>query len=77
MMNQELIDYTHQELIQHKQQIVTDYVNSRQASMFFKHYGKELDRCLGILWQEMFVNRRMCLLAIGGYGRQEMYPHSD
>ena len=77
MMNQELIDYTHQELIQHKQQIVADYVNSRQASMFFKRYGKELDRCLGILWQEMFVNRRMCLLAIGGYGRQEMYPHSD
>ncbi len=77
MMNQELIDYTHQELIQHKQQIVTDYVNSRQASMFFKRYGKELDRCLGILWQESFVNRRMCLLAIGGYGRQEMYPHSD
>lgn len=77
MMNQELIDYTHQELLQHKSQIVADYLHCRQASMFFKRYGAELDRCLGILWQESFVNRSMCLLATGGYGRQEMYPHSD
>ena len=77
MMNQELIDYTHQELLQRKSQIVAEYLHCRQASMFFKRYGAELDRCLGILWQESFVNRSMCLLATGGYGRQEMYPHSD
>ncbi|MBP6551724.1 MAG: [protein-PII] uridylyltransferase [Vitreoscilla sp.] len=76
-MNQELIDYTHQELLQRKSQIVAEYLHCRQASMFFKRYGAELDRCLGILWQESFVNRSMCLLATGGYGRQEMYPHSD
>lgn len=77
MLNAELVDYIQLELTQHKHAIVQDYVKYRNPAMFFRRYGAEVDRTLIRLWQECFVNRPMCLLAIGGFGRQEMYPHSD
>lgn len=40
---------------------------------------KQIDYKLSVLWQDMpILSQYGCVLvAIGGYGRQEMYPHSD
>lgn len=77
MIHSDVYTYLQQELQQQKQCINKEYLYSRHPSKFFEQYGALLDRCLGMLWQESFVNRPMCLLATGGYGRQEMYPASD
>lgn len=76
-MNAQLIDCLKQELHSRKQAITQDYLSHRHPSRFFEAYGAALDRCLGRLWQEFFINMPVCLIATGGYGRQEMYPHSD
>ncbi len=40
------------------------------------HFIDELLRCLWHFYQ-LDTNHNICLLAVGGYGRQELHPHSD
>ncbi|MDO4640212.1 MAG: [protein-PII] uridylyltransferase [Neisseria sp.] len=65
------------ELSLKKQQAVDIYLAKRQPQLFFEQYTQALDNMLAALWQEMFIGMPMCLLAVGGFGRREMYPHSD
>ena len=66
-----------QELQQQKQQAILDYQQSRQPAVFFERYVHSLNTLLTSLWQENFAHSGCALLAIGGFGRSEMYPHSD
>lgn len=36
-----------------------------------------VDRVLRHLWQSLAMDRQLCLVAVGGYGRGELYPASD
>ncbi|MBE2894097.1 bifunctional uridylyltransferase/uridylyl-removing protein GlnD [Spirabiliibacterium falconis] len=36
------------------------------------------DQLIGDLWQHLgFSDQRLCVMAVGGFGRKEMFPHSD
>lgn len=72
-----LVQSAAQELALKKQQAVDAYLAKRQPQIFFEQYTQALDHMLGVLWQEIFPAGNMCLLATGGFGRREMYPHSD
>ncbi|MDO4997216.1 MAG: [protein-PII] uridylyltransferase [Neisseria sp.] len=72
-----LIQSAWQELRFQKQQAIEVYQEKRQATLFFEQYGKALDKMLAVLWSEFFLGSKLCLLATGGYGREEMYPQSD
>ncbi|VEJ20934.1 [protein-PII] uridylyltransferase [Neisseria animaloris] len=74
---QTVIQSAVQELQSEKQQAVAAYRSKRQPMMFFERYGKALEKMLSRLWQELFGNSHLCLLATGGFGREEIYPFSD
>ena len=74
---QTVIQSAVQDLKFKKQQAIDAYRVKRLPMVFFDSYGRALETALGTLWQEIFGASRLCLLAIGGFGRDEMYPHSD
>lgn len=71
--------YTHlfTQLTAQKRAAINAYQYHRQPLHFFRRYSKALDEVLTTLFEELFSGSHGCLLALGGYGRGEMYPHSD
>ncbi|MDO4696171.1 MAG: [protein-PII] uridylyltransferase [Neisseria sp.] len=64
------------ELQQQKQHAVENYLLQRRPDDFFSQYSRALDQMLCTIFPHFF-DSGCCLLAAGGYGRGEMYPHSD
>lgn len=66
------------EFDQKKWHIINDYLADRRPLKFFRDFTQLIDQTLKNLWQTHFANENnLCLLAVGGLGRGEMYPHSD
>ncbi len=66
-----------QELMREKEAALAQYRGSGDPQAFFRRYGAALEALLVKLWQQYFSGCPYCLLAVGGFGRGEVYPHSD
>ena len=50
--------------------------NTNPASLLKKH-AKLIDKLLSKVWQHSELNNEITLIAVGGYGREELFPFSD
>ncbi len=55
----------------------TDFSKNKNINHLFRQHRKLIDQLLVQLWGELSTNTNCCLIAVGGYGRGELYPHSD
>ncbi len=47
------------------------------AARMLRQHATVVDQLLRDLWQATGISPDICLVAVGGYGRGELYPHSD
>ncbi len=47
------------------------------SAAVLREHRKLVDRLLKDMWRELRMTGSLALLAVGGYGRGELYPHSD
>jgi [protein-PII] uridylyltransferase len=54
-----------------------EYEASGDAARFLRRHRQIVDVAIRELWREARLPRHLALIAVGGYGRGELYPNSD
>jgi [protein-PII] uridylyltransferase len=60
-----------------RETLKTAYFAKPDAARLLKGLARSIDRVLRQAWAGAGMPRTLALLAVGGYGRGELYPHSD
>ncbi len=76
-MSPHLIKECRQRLQREQAALVERYLTGGNASALLHGRTRLVDQVLGDLWQRMALPPQLALVAVGGYGRGELYPGSD
>ena len=55
----------------------TRFHETADGPMVLREHSRLIDRVLKEMWRRLRMPKSLALLAVGGYGRGELYPHSD
>ncbi|HEX8874242.1 MAG TPA: HD domain-containing protein, partial [Nitrosospira sp.] len=64
-------------LLEGRELLRQHYHESRNGSVLLRDHAKLIDSILRRVWHEMSMPGSIALLAVGGYGRGQLFPHSD
>ncbi|MDF0604803.1 [protein-PII] uridylyltransferase [Neisseriaceae bacterium TC5R-5] len=71
------INQWRQQLAAKRQQLAESYLREPHPQHYLKQHSKLIDTILGSLWQHFALTEQASLIAVGGYGRAQLFPHSD
>nr|WP_199064356.1 [protein-PII] uridylyltransferase [Chromobacterium sp. ASV5] len=66
-----------QSLAAKRQQLAERYRQERNPQAYLESHSQAVDEALQALWREAGLESDACLIAVGGYGRGQLFPHSD
>lgn len=72
-----LIQQWRSQVQQQQSQLALDYAQHPQPARLFKQHCQFHDALMQQIWQHFMPQSSACLVAVGGYGRKELYPYSD
>ncbi|WON75107.1 [protein-PII] uridylyltransferase [Nitrosospira sp. Is2] len=66
-----------QALLQGRESLRQRYYSNGNGAALLRGHNRLLDDILRQVWREMALPDSIALLAVGGYGRQQLFPYSD
>ena len=73
----EQLKHWRESLQQSRKQIADAYLAKPQAKTLLKQHSHHLDQLLRQIWSAYHFPASVNMIAVGGYGRGDMFPHSD
>ena len=70
-------DYWRGQLQSGRAAMLEDFRRDANTARLLKRHCKLVDELLRDLWRQIALPPSICLVAVGGYGRGELFPHSD
>ena len=64
-------------LLQGRELLHQRYCRDKNGALLLRGHSQLVDKILRHVWREMAMPGSIVLLAVGGYGRRQLFPHSD
>ena len=64
-------------LLQGRELLHQRYCKDKNGAVLLRGHSQLVDKILRHVWREMAMPGSIVLLAVGGYGRRQLFPHSD
>jgi [protein-PII] uridylyltransferase len=64
-------------LKEQRAQLEQDFLKNKNPASLLKKHTKLVDELLNVVWEHSALNNEVTLIAVGGYGREELFPYSD